>query len=149
MESNTLKDLKILHLALVLGMLVVATLIYFLSDPEMNALRINLQVDETLALLLAVANLIGVSYFHNKRLPGIQSMDSIEEKWINYRALQIMKYALVEGAGLIAIVIFFGKGNLLLLIIALVLTLTLYLMKPTRERTARDLKLTVEEEAGL
>ncbi|NNK89572.1 MAG: hypothetical protein HKO89_03105 [Saprospiraceae bacterium] len=149
MESNTLKDLKILHLALVLGMLVVATLIYFLSDPEMNALRINLQVDETLALLLAVANLIGVSYFHNKRLPGIQSMDSFEEKWINYRALQIMKYALVEGAGLIAIVIFFGKGNLLLLIIALVLTLTLYLMKPTRERTARDLKLTVEEEAGL
>ncbi|NNF22508.1 MAG: hypothetical protein HKN67_11245 [Saprospiraceae bacterium] len=149
MESNTLKDLKILHLALVLGMLVVATLIYFLSDPEMNVLRINLQVDEALALLLAVANLIGVSYFHNKRLPGIQSMDSIEEKWINYRALQIMKYALVEGAGLIAIVIFFGKGNLLLLIIALVLTLTLYLMKPTRERTARDLNLTVEEEAGL
>ena len=145
METNTLKDLKVLHLALVLGLLIVASLIYYMSERELNSISLSFEVDELLALLLAVANLFAVSYFHNKRLPLIRAMSSLEEKWIAYRALQIMKYALIEGAGLIAVVIFFTNGNILLLIIALILALTLYVKKPTIEKVVHDLKLTADE----
>lgn len=147
--KEELKSLKVLHLALVVGLLIVTALIYYMSDRGMNAIRFNLEVDESLSLLIAIANLIAVKYFHNKRLPIIQTLSPIQDKWNHYRALQIMKYALVEGAGLIAVVIFFGKGNLLMLIIALILAMALYQMKPGRNRVVRDLKLSAEEEALL
>ncbi len=144
-DTEDFKALQKLHITLVLGVLIIAIIIYFLSKENYLSFSFDMEMSEILTLLVAGLSL-GAAYISGqKKLAAIQNLESIEEKWSEYRALLIMKYAFIEGPALIGIIIFFMPGNLLLISMSLVLVLILYLMRPSRDRTALDLNISAQE----
>jgi len=153
MKKNTsgedFKSLKILHLALIMGASLIAVVIYYLADREKAVFSYDFQMLELAAISLAFISPVMAYVINNTRLQKIDASSSLPEKWSNYRAIQISKYALIEGSILINIIVFFLNNNLLLFLIALILMPILYFMKPTKEKIVEDLNISHAEVENL
>lgn len=133
-RTPKLRDLQILHLSLTIGILAIGALFYFffLEEPHMSFS--SLTIKEYTALAITIAALLFSQYLNKSRLNFIREIESTEEKWKNYYAHQIVRYALIEGPALICAVLGFMTQNLMLFILAALLAGVLYVMRPFKEK---------------
>ena len=112
--ATAFKQLNIIYLALITGQLAFASVVYFLSMDE-EASGDDLGVLKFIVPILSLVT-IGVSYFiYNKLIQKGQAIEGLGEKLAHYRTTNIIRWALVEGGNLFAIVIFLISGETYLL----------------------------------
>jgi hypothetical protein len=95
--------------------------------------------------LLAVVSLVAGQLIFKNWLARISNEIFLKEKIKGYQSATIIRFALLEGSALFAIVAFILSLNMLFLIIAGVLIVYFGFLKPTKPRTETDLKLSYEE----
>lgn len=126
------RSLKILHLALCFGALLLIILLhFFLKNIDLSTTSNPLSMIEMLAICLASINLVLANFLFKRKTESIASGKLASENIAQWRAAYILKWALLEGAILFnAQIYFFIGSNAILAIVALLLLLLLYISKP-------------------
>ena len=84
-----------------------------------------------------------------KKLKLAKEVAELKTKMESYRAVNIIKYALLEGTVFFAIITYLLTGELLLLGFAVMIMLLFATYYPTKEKLMRELELNREEQAIL
>ncbi|MFC2102836.1 hypothetical protein ACFLSS_00240 [Bacteroidota bacterium] len=78
---------------------------------------------------------------YNRSISGIKANASLENKLFKYRTYKIMQWALIEGAGFLALTVFIFTKQYLYVIISLFLIGYFILLRPTKRQLRTDMKI--------
>jgi len=140
-----LKSISIIHLALLAGQVIFCIVAYAQSE------RIYFGIHNMDSVFMYIVPLVAVGGFmigyltFKKQLIDIRNKKSLGEKIIAYQTALIIRYALLEGPSLLAIVIYLQYGNLFFLGVAGLLMLYFLFLRPTMEKVENDLDLNFNE----
>lgn len=140
-----LKTLSILHLALFLGLVFFSIFAYwqngnFSAGMDQNDFFIYL------VPVLAAAGYFASQFYFRKFLHGIKREERLGEKLGKYQTASLIKYALLESPGFLALFAYYSSGNALYLVTGIALMLYLFSQRPTATRIIKDIPLTLEEQ---
>ncbi|HDZ15052.1 MAG TPA: hypothetical protein ENH60_09185 [Pricia sp.] len=83
---------------------------------------------------------------YKKRLLTITQEEKLSIKLGKYQVAAILKYAIIEAPGILALLAYFWSGNALYLVIAIALIIYLFAQRPTVDKIIKELPLTHEEQ---
>jgi len=139
-------SLTIVHGAMLIGQVLFAAVAWFLNqdgpigDPEsLSVLRIIVPV-------VLIGGLVGNQVFTRMRLPQLQAKEALGDKLTGYRSLLIIRYALLEGPILLAVVTYLLGGDMTVLLVLVAIMAYFAIQRPTREGAIQALKLNGDEE---
>ncbi len=139
-------SLSIIHGAMLAGQVLFAAVAWFLNqdgalgDPEsVAALRVAVPV-------ALIGGLVGHQFFTRSRLPQLQQKETLGEKLTGYRTFLIVRYALLEGPTLLALVTYLLGGELTVLLVAGAVMAYFAILRPTREGAIQALQLQGDQE---
>lgn len=146
-QNNTYKTLNILFLAFLAGQIVFALIFLFVVKPPEV-------VDNTssfssilllLSICLSVAGIFGGNVLYKKTVEKALIQPTAEQKLETYRGGLIMKYAMLEGPCLLAIIAYFLTGNMQFMYMAGLLIIIFIINKPSKDKIATELQLSGQE----
>lgn len=80
-----------------------------------------------------------------KKLEEAKNKATLQEKLVIYQSSSIIRYALLEGTALLAIVTFGNEYNFFYLIFAAIAIGYVLYLRPTKDKITTDLNLTAKE----
>ncbi|MEL6671567.1 MAG: hypothetical protein AAFR61_05225 [Bacteroidota bacterium] len=98
------------------------------------------------AIGLGIMTILMANFVPRQFMAQIDTTAELEQKLSKYMSPFLLKFALLEGGALFAIVVYLLTGDQNALIVALVLMGYFLLERPTRDRMVQDLELTPEEQ---
>ncbi len=125
------KSLEILHLAMSFGLILIIGIFYYLRHAQ-DDITINTEFSllNLIGTSIGIIALLASQVIFRSKTKNISSLRINIENFDQLRPAYILKWALIDAAGLINAVFFFLTGNLLLLYFSIALCLVLYLSKP-------------------
>jgi len=148
MQPNAFKLLKIIHLALLLGMFLMVAIPLYLVLKGMavatdESLGRTLQV---VCILLSVGCVvIGFNIFKRRILAARNDAASADQKMEQYRSACITWWAMIEGPGFLAAISFMLTGNFAFFALAVVHLIILFVFTPRKGNIITFLKLDSKE----
>lgn len=140
-----LKTLKLIHMALVVGLVLFAGFAYVqIGGFAIASTEISFMV--YLVPTIAVAGYFGSKYIFGRQIQKILRETPLSEKLQQYFSAAIIQYAVIEGPGFLALLAYFTSGNALFLVIAICLIVYLYTRKPTYQKLKNELQLSYAEQ---
>ena len=143
--ESFLKSISIIHLALLAGQVIFAIVAYAQSVKVFFGISYMDDVFMYIVPLAAIFGFIAGYSIFKKQLAAIRSKNSLGEKIIAYQTALIIRYALLEGPCLLAIVAYLLNNNLFYLVVAGLLILYFIFLRPTMEKVENDLDLNFNE----
>jgi len=141
-----LNQLVILHSALVIGVIIIAFIIYYVGEPKLGGFKNSpIPSADIIGAVLAFFGIIASNFIYRSRLPGIQKIPGLSDKLLQYRGTLLISYALLEFACLANIILAFISGNIFNLYIAIVLAILFFFKRPVKDKIFKDLMLSNEE----
>jgi hypothetical protein len=140
-----LKSISIIHLALLAGQVIFGIVAYAQSGKIYFGIHNMDSVFIYIVPLVAIGGFMGGYLTFKKQLADIRNKKSLGEKVMAYQTALIIRYALLEGPSLLAIVTYMEDGNLFFLAIAGLLMLYFLFLRPTMEKVENDLDLNFTE----
>ena len=151
-RAGFLKSLRILHLALLAGQCMFLAMVVFVATRNTTS-PVSLQTDKILqviALLVSFAAVFGsMTLFKKKLLKINDTAENITEKTTQYRAANILQWAMLEGASLFSVICFFLTGNYSFAALAIALIVFFAILIPSKIKMMLQLRLSEEEAAEL
>lgn len=146
MQPKTfLKILSIIHIALCAGLALFAIFVYF-KNGDFTA-RMNQQdIFIYIVPIVAAAGYFLSQLVFKKQIASIAREEKLPIKLAKYQIASLIKYALLEGPGFLALMAYFWSGNALYLVIAIALIVYLFVQRPTAEKIKKELPLTLVEQ---
>jgi len=141
-----LKTVTIIHAALTFGQVMFGVLAFAESG------KTGIDVKNTnnpflyVVPLLALIGFIASNFLFKQLLNNVGLKNTLREKLMVYQTALIVRYALLEGASLFAIVCYLLTGNLLFLLISGAIVLYFIIIRPTKQGTQNDLNLSYEDQ---
>lgn len=144
------RSLTILHTSMIVGQLLMAAVIYFVFNSNKETVFgveatgqkwIYIAGGITILSVLVSAQLFGM------RLQKLRALNDLPQKMTGYRAVSILRYALLDVPSLFALILYMQTNNLLLLIFSGLILLLLLGYRPSKERLTTDLALSPAEKA--
>lgn len=143
------RSLKILHFAFQLApLLFLATIHFVLLDSNSS----NKELGETFRYLipgLAIAAIFAGRFVANNRLQAIKSEADLDKKLEEYRSVSMIRWALIEGVTLFAVVAYFLTGLSTLALVALALSAYFFTLRPTPELLITELELDHQDRSAI
>ena len=139
------KSLTVLHIALFGGQVLMAGVMFFLKGSTVFHISSTDGVFLYLVPILSVAGLIFGQRLYESRIQHLKDESNFDDKLEKYRAAIIIRLSLLEGPALLSIMAYYITGNLFYLLIAALLILYFFYLKPSIEKTKSELSLTQSE----
>jgi len=144
-----IKMLKVLHLALMIGQVLLAiamfSLVYFNITNTFELITFSNEILIAAVVLSAIAFLGGVSIF-NKKLAAIDDNNlPVPQKLEAYRAANLIRWAMMEFAVILCCIFFFLTGNYYILLVTAIMILFFFTTRPGTEKTLADLKISLPD----
>ena len=133
--KEQLKVFRIIHLALVAGLVVAYFVLGNLSDFSQLKLP-TLNNDNMIYLAIPIAAFIISNLMFKMLVSKIDNALSLKEKIVPYQSASIVRYAIIEGAAFLILIL---KPELI--VFGLLLIVYLALLMPTEQRIKRDLQI--------
>jgi len=138
--------LHLIYLAILLSQVLFAGLSLFMQLSGMAGIEKDLGDVFIYAVPLVVFFLLAFSeWMFRIKLKDARKMSGIQEKLVSYRVAWILRFAILEGSSILAIVAYLLTGNLLFMAIAGFVLLVMLMYRPTRSRAIMDLELNPED----
>lgn len=137
----------IVHLGLFSGQFLFAVLAYYLNSTgaiSFDNQELN-QMFLVIVPLVAIGAILGGLFLSKKQLESIKQKENLHEKLMAYQTVLIVKYGLLEGASILAIVGYLFTANTIFMAIAAVIILLFIMNRPTVIKTITDLELSQTE----
>jgi hypothetical protein len=143
------KNLNRIHLAMLGGMVLFVIVALYLELSQTG-----LHLDENkgaeiyfmIVAILTVSGILGSKLLYESLTKKAQKKEDIIEKMQAYQSAVIVRFAILEGATLFAIVVFLLASEMLVLAFAAVLLLFFVGAKPTKQKAITDLRLNKENQ---
>lgn len=142
----SLKILKIIHIALVLGLVIFGIVAYFSGEGSVTQFTMEGDFYIYLVPSIAILAYFGSKLVFKQELSKIDKSATLAQKFAKYQAASILKFALIEGAALLALVAFMSTRYSLYFTIALCLVAYLAFQNPTKNKLITDLQLKPDEQ---
>jgi len=142
--NGFIKILSMIHLALLIGLIVFLIIAYTQNKEWQLNLNDTGDIFFFIVPILAIGGILAGNFLYDKQINALSTKNSLRQKLAGFQTASIMKYALVEGPALLAIVSSMNSGNLFYVIIAVALVVYFYFQKPTKEKIESHLKLNSE-----
>lgn len=139
--TKFLKELSTLHGAMALGLTAVTAILTTQFKEYAVSYTDNGDVFLYIIPLLAIGGIVIGKMLYDRNVNSIPENASLDDKLVSYRSAFIQKCALIEGPGLISVIIGMQTENLLYMIIAGLLVIYFVLQRPTREKIIDTLNL--------
>lgn len=136
-----LRTISIIHLALVAGVLAFGLVMFFITPNQKLDFTYNGDVMFFIVPILAIGGIIVGDFIFRKNINVLAAKHTLREKLEGYLTASIIKYALLEGPALFALVNFMNDDNQYYLITAIFLLGWLIMQRPTRDKIESDLML--------
>lgn len=133
--QEQLKIFKIIHIALVAGLIFAYFFLGNLSDITQLKLP-KMDSDNTVYLAIPTAAFIVSNFLFKMLVSKIDSNLSLKEKLVPYQSASVVRYAIIEGSAFLILIIAPD-----FIIFGVLLIVYLILLMPTEYRIKRDLKL--------
>ena len=133
--QEQLKIFKIIHIALVVGLIMAYFFLGNLSDfsqlkmPEINN-------ENMIYLTIPIVAFLLSNLLFKRLVSKIESNLSLKQKLVAYQSATIVRYAILEGAAFIILIIF-PK----FIVFGILLIVYMALLRPTEQRIKRDLHI--------
>ena len=146
-----IRTLKIFHLGMTAGQVLFAAISFLLVftgmlDESNNNLYILFRY---LVPVCIIGALVASHFVFRTRLEVIRSDSELSEKLNEYRITLIIRYAMLEGGTIIALVAYLVVHNIAYLLVAVLVILYFLTLVPSPERVIADLGLNDEEKQKL
>jgi hypothetical protein len=136
-------SIKILPLVLIGGLCMISGILIFLKQGDEMTEGYS-EYFVILIALVAAAGFVFGSFIFRKRIADSMGKTMIE-KLVIYRQAMIVRFALLEGPGLISTILFFLTGNYLYMVITGAMVLFMIMNRPNDDMIATHLMLTEED----
>jgi hypothetical protein len=140
-----LKTLSIIHLALIAGQVLFAITALGIKTKHQTDVKNSNEAFMFIVPLLALAGFVAGHMLFKQQVNKLSGETSLKEKIKGYQGAVIVRFALLEGPSLFAIVAFLLTKNLLFLLVSALIILYFISLRPTKEKTENDLNLSYEE----
>jgi hypothetical protein len=140
-----IKSISVIHLALLAGQVVFGIVAFGQSGKAYFGIRNTGDVLIFIVPVVAIAGFLAAYVLFQQQLIALRSKASLGEKIIGYQTALIVRFALLEGPSLLAIVAYLANGNLFYLAIAGLLVFYFISLRPTLEKVENDLELNFTE----
>jgi len=149
-KPSDIKALSILHIALLIGQLLFAIIAFVItymgksqSDSSLKSYPAQIIL---LCIGIGIAGYLAGNVLFRKKLEQINGdFKSLSERFNDYRAACITRWALAQFATLFCIILFFVSRINLLLVVVIALILLFFTTRPTLEKAASDLNVSGAE----
>ncbi len=136
------KSVKIVHFALIAGIVFFALISTFLHQNGYKTFGEDLDGPFLIIVpLLALAGIFTSNFLYKKRINEIDKQLPLSVKLVNYRAALIVKLALLEAPSFFTVIAYLLTGNYIYLGIVLILLIVFLLYTPTKEKLINELEL--------
>lgn len=142
--GSFLRTLSIIHSILFMGLVVFVVWAYY-QNPRYSATMNGNDIYTYAVPIFAAFGYFVSQLLFGKQLQKIRREEAIAKKFSKYRVALLIKYALIEGPALFALIAYHVNGNAMFLVIALALIAYFYIQKPTRNKLLKDVPFTLEE----
>ncbi len=145
--AGFLKIMSFLHLGIAATPIVLGILFY--TQSQGARLNFDNSGDMFMAIVpvVAIGSIFIGDFIFRKMLGNLPKGSSLRDKLAKFQTASMIKFALLEGASLFAIVIFSNTQNLTYIIIGAFLIFYLLLQRPTKDKIERLLDLRGAEKA--
>jgi hypothetical protein len=145
-KASPLKALQILHTAMLAGMVLfgVVSAVVRLSNKMAGDVMLNKVLQVTALAITFILIKTGLSIF-DKKLQTIPSTASPVEKLNDYRTAAIIKWAMIEGPALFAIICFMITRNYAFIALAFALIIFFALQAPAKLKLMLQLQISEPE----
>lgn len=143
------RSLQILFFALLAGQILVTITLFTVYEPSTSG---EFSDEETLRFIfpLLVIMLAGLAFFlYRKKLESARAQPTLKEKLMDYRVAGVLKWAPIESATLISVVLFFISGKQYYLYAAIAIIAIFATQFPSRQRLVNELDLSASEQMTL
>ncbi len=153
MTANAfLQSLRILQLTLVAGytFVLIISVVLFLIDvvPLLPELQSNMLIDIGV-LALAFSGVFSSFYLFQILLLRLDESHSLTRKLSAYKTAYFLRLALIEGFGIIAVVLFMISLSTTALTVSIIIAIVLGLLKPSKKEMIKPLRLNSGEQVQL
>jgi hypothetical protein len=145
--ATFIKTTSIIHLALVMGQIVFAATTLLISKNQAHTQNDGIFI--YISPALALSGFVIGHFLFLKFLGNIKRDSPLKTKLAAYQSATIVRFALLEGPSLFAIVSFMLTGNMVFLGISAAIILYFIYLRPTRQKVEDDLALNYNEKAEL
>lgn len=139
------RTVKIIHLALLAGQLLFFVVAFTQTPPHKFDLNFATDPLIIVAPLMAISCFVLSNILFSQQLGIAVNQTSLMGKITRYQIASIIRFALIEGSSLFAIVAFLISGNLLFAMVSGLLILVFIANRPTKDKVETDLNLSYEE----
>lgn len=152
--KDNLRMMKILVAALIIGIVLFSVMAYVINQLNGRILdELDTFIDTILisaAVILAVVCLSLAIVIYTKQVKALKNLSlPLNERLNNYRAILIKFMALCEGPALFTIIVFFLTGDFRVFVVTTILTATMFLKMPTKQRIIDVLQLNWSDQQEL
>lgn len=144
--KQTLKSIRLIHLALLIGISLFFSIVYFVLVDNSNFI-IDGQDDLYLiiSISLFLSGLFIGKFIYTTIINKCKFKNVLYKKMKCFMTASIVKFALMEGPILITIVFYLLTANYYFMLLAMIYMLIFVILKPTAENAKLDLELSNEE----
>lgn len=129
--NQKIKTLKIIHFSICIGMVMCYTILGQLTT--ITEINLKIQTSDLIYLLIPISAIGIGNFLFNNQLKQINSVNS-DKKFAIYQSASIIRWALIEGAALLILIIYPH-----LLIFGILLIVYLFFLYPSTEKIERIL----------
>lgn len=133
------KTITIIHFAIVTGLVLFISVIFFTT--EAWSFIINIDLLTTIGITTSFSSIFISKKVYTTFINRTKNQTSIKDKLTGFQIATIIKLALIEGAGLLNVVLGMISQNSFFLVVAIVVALYLYIQKPTETSIKKELNL--------
>lgn len=144
--ESVLKTIMIIHFALLAGQILFGLVAFSQSMQTRIYIKYSADPFVYIAPMVAIAAYAASTILYKQRINALVNKDTLKEKLTGYQEASIIRFALLEGASLFGIVLYMLNENLLFLVISALIMISFILIRPTRDKMAFDLDLTLPDE---
>lgn len=145
--SNYLKTLSFLHRVITVTPLIMGILFYTQAQGEAFFFSVPRVGNGVLVPVLAIGSVLLGELLFKRMTRNFPKDGGLKEKLARYQSASLLKYALVEGAALFAMVIFANTWNLFHPIVGAMLIVHLFFQRPSSGKIEQRLRLRGAERA--
>ena len=140
------KSIKIVHIALVIGVVLFALAAVFLQINGFHTADQEFIIFFLVVVsMFALFGIIASNLIFKKKLRTIRGKPHLKVKMEEYRTALITKLALIEGPAFFAVVAYLVTGDYIFLGITFVLIIVFLIYTPSKTKFINDLELTKNE----
>lgn len=144
------KQTNMLYGALLFGQLTIVIVLLFVKSTTEGGILLDNMTTGFFSMVAigfaAVAMLMGKT-FYQKLLNQVKG--DLSAKLQRFRSALVIQYALVEGATILGIILFFISNEVICLIVSIASLIYFTTLRPTRQKAINDLNLTGVEQGEL